>query len=98
MKGRAHRTGIAKPVDLDRRWPAREHAKARIARVAVDVDKDIDAVFRNLRCGFVIGDATDVAPVIDARLDTRLDRIVRLDAGVVGEHLEILAGHALRRS
>ena len=70
---------------------AREDAKAGVARVAVDVDEDVDAVFRDLCGGFVVGHAADVAPVIDARLDAGLDRIVGLDAGVIGEDLEVVA-------
>jgi hypothetical protein len=59
--------------------------------VAVDVDEDVDAVFRDLRGGFVVGDVADVAPVITARLDAGLDRIVGYDAGVIGEDLKIVA-------
>ncbi len=69
----------------------REDAEPGIARVAVDVDKDIDAIFRDHGGRIVITDAANVAPLVAIGLDAGLDRIIRLDAGVVSEHLEVLA-------
>ena len=47
VEGRAHRARKAQPVHLNRRRPPREHAQARIARMAVHVDENINAVIGN---------------------------------------------------
>ena len=47
MIGRAHRRGIAEPVDLHWRGPEREDARACEFGVAVEIDENVDAVARD---------------------------------------------------
>ncbi len=86
--GAAHRAGVAKPVDLDRRGAAREHAKARFTRVAVHVDQNIDLVIGNDRGGFVVIEAANVGPVFGCGFDALIDAVICGNAAIIDEILD----------
>ena len=89
--GRCHAAGKAEPVCRDGRGPAGKNRCARVARITVDIDQNVDAVGGDHGRRLVIGKAADLRPLPHCIADAGTRAVLARYAAVVGMNVEAAA-------